>query len=322
MTEILDKINKILLYELSLNARQSETELAKKIRRSRETVRYRIAQLEKNKIITGYTSWINLSKLSYMSYRVFLKLSSTAEEQQKLIKAIRSHPNVYWVSKADGAWDLHVSFFAKSTIDFFEMEAKFFSDFSNLIIKKTVGSSVEIFVYPEKLFVPSEAKPISTIGKLGDVELDDLDKKVLSILFSNSRSTLVNIAKDTGVSVDIVRHRIKKLEKSGVLISSRAVIDFSKLGYDLYYSLLSFKVFSKDDESQILEFARKHPNVYGLSKIIAPWQVDLLIRAKNHHEYLGIIRELRSRFPNIRNVGTALLSEESSFPSKDTIMEL
>jgi len=322
MTEIIDKINKILLYELSSNARQSETDLAKKIRRSRETVRYRISQLEKNNIINGYTSWINLSKLSYLSYRVFLKLSSTAEEQKKLIAAIRSHPNVYWVSKADGAWDLHVSFFAKSNIDFFDMESKLFSEFPNLIIKKTVGSSVEIFTYPEKLFVPKDAKPISIIGKLGNVELDDLDKKVMFILFSNSRSTLVNIAKTAGVSVDVARHRIKKLEKLGVLVSSRAIIDFSKLGYDLYYSLLSFKVFTKDDESRILEFAQKHPNVYGLSKIIAPWQVDLLIRAKNHHEYLGITRELRSRFPNIRNVETALLSEESSFPSKDTIMNL
>ena len=74
MKEKLDKIDMRLLYELDCNARQSETALAKKVGRSRETVRYRIAQLEKREIITGYATWLNVSKLGYQAYKMYLKI--------------------------------------------------------------------------------------------------------------------------------------------------------------------------------------------------------------------------------------------------------
>ena len=59
----LDYYDKKILFELDKNARVTTSSLAKKIRKSKQFVDYRIKKLEQGKIILGYTSVIDYSKI-------------------------------------------------------------------------------------------------------------------------------------------------------------------------------------------------------------------------------------------------------------------
>ncbi|HID72814.1 TPA: winged helix-turn-helix transcriptional regulator [Candidatus Micrarchaeota archaeon] len=98
-----DNIDMRILYELDWNARQSDAELARKIRRSRETVRYRINQLEKRKIIKGYTTWINPSKLGYDVYKIYMKIKGSEAERKAFFDDMKSQNDVFWVGGGGGA---------------------------------------------------------------------------------------------------------------------------------------------------------------------------------------------------------------------------
>ena len=63
----LDQIDKRILFELEKNARINDSALAKIVKKSKDSVRYRIKKLEEQKIITGYRTWIDYSKLGYRS---------------------------------------------------------------------------------------------------------------------------------------------------------------------------------------------------------------------------------------------------------------
>ena len=61
----LDAIDKQIIFELDRNARIPETKLAKKVNRSKESVRYRIKKLQEEKILLGYRTWFDPSKLGF-----------------------------------------------------------------------------------------------------------------------------------------------------------------------------------------------------------------------------------------------------------------
>ena len=61
----LDLIDRKILLELDKNCRQPEKHIAKAVGRSRESVKYRIQQLEKKGIIDGYLTTINPNKFGY-----------------------------------------------------------------------------------------------------------------------------------------------------------------------------------------------------------------------------------------------------------------
>ena len=72
----LDLKDRKILYELDLNARQSDKEIAKKVGISREAVRYRIQKLIDEGYINYFITLLNTMKLGFYWYRTFFKFQS------------------------------------------------------------------------------------------------------------------------------------------------------------------------------------------------------------------------------------------------------
>ena len=60
----LDLLDRKILYQLDLNARQSNAQIARKVKTSKEVVNYRLKRLEKENYILGYHTRINFWKLA------------------------------------------------------------------------------------------------------------------------------------------------------------------------------------------------------------------------------------------------------------------
>jgi len=69
----LDTKDRKILYELDLNSRQSFSRLAKKVGLSKDAVRYRITSLEEQGVIQRFHTVINVSKLGFISFRIYMK---------------------------------------------------------------------------------------------------------------------------------------------------------------------------------------------------------------------------------------------------------
>ena len=64
-------------------------------------------------------------------------------------------------------------------------------------------------------------------------EIDDLDRKILSILMRNAKKPYTDIAKQLYVSGGTIHVRMKKLEDAGIVKGYNLAVDPSKLGYDI-----------------------------------------------------------------------------------------
>ena len=71
----LNEKDRKLLYQLDLNARQSNSQIGKRISLNKNTVNYRINKLIEDRVIMGFYTEINMYKLGYKTYRIFMELS-------------------------------------------------------------------------------------------------------------------------------------------------------------------------------------------------------------------------------------------------------
>jgi Lrp/AsnC family leucine-responsive transcriptional regulator len=69
--------------------------------------------------------------------------------------------------------------------------------------------------------------------KLGDTQLDDIDRRILAQLQEDCKAPLAQVGKRVGLSAPSVMERIRKMEEAGILRGYHALLDSRKVGLDV-----------------------------------------------------------------------------------------
>lgn len=64
-------------------------------------------------------------------------------------------------------------------------------------------------------------------------EIDELDRKILSLLMQNSKKPYTEIAKELFVSSGTIHVRMRKLEEAGIVRGYNLTVNYEELGYDV-----------------------------------------------------------------------------------------
>jgi len=72
--------------------------------------------------------------------------------------------------------------------------------------------------------------------------VEDIDRKILSLLCRNGRMSFTDLSRETGLSVSATHQRVRRLERRGVIRGYAAVIDPADAGLPLT-ALVSIKPF-------------------------------------------------------------------------------
>lgn len=111
----LDLLDKKLLFELSKNARNSLSAIAKKVRTSRDTAHYRITNLKKTGVLQGYRTVVDISKFGYSIVHLFLQLKRPSKDVfDELVKRLKMHNFVRAIIQFNGKYDLEIALVGKN----------------------------------------------------------------------------------------------------------------------------------------------------------------------------------------------------------------
>jgi Lrp/AsnC family leucine-responsive transcriptional regulator len=69
--------------------------------------------------------------------------------------------------------------------------------------------------------------------KLGDTQLDDIDRRILAQLQEDCKVPLAQVGKRVGLSAPSVMERIRRLEEAGIIRGYCALVDGRKVGLDV-----------------------------------------------------------------------------------------
>lgn len=313
----LDTYDKKILFALSQNSRTPYSQIGKKVGLSRDSIRYRIQRLTKNNVIQGYRTIIDITKLGYMNFHVFLQLNQPdPEAEKKLVEIFKAYPFVRAIIKFSGKYDFELAIIAKTVKDLDTILSQIITDcgetlqhYELLIITKSFAGKS----FPDNFYKSPEAKIIPKPAA-AEPKLDEKDHLLLSVMSNQADLPLYSVAKKVGLSSDAVKYRLRKLKESGVIVSYVPVINFEKLNYNVYAILLSIANFTPKKEATLKEFLSTNKDVLFGVKTFGKYNVLLYICTTNPDDLIKTTAELRGHFiGDVRDYETLINYEEYKY---------
>ena len=307
----LDVKDRKILYELDVNSRQTNAEIAKKVGLSKQVVGFRIKRLLKEKLIDFLYTGIDISKIGFTVHKNYLRLQNLDKGKEKeLINFLVNHPNVVWVASCDGKFDLAFGTWAKDMAFLDKTLTELNKEFGNYIAERQIATIIRGDYFIRDYLINKE-KPSpyreSFFGAVPDpIKMDKNDWEILVLLGKDSRITVVDISKEVKLSVDAIAKRIKKLEKSGVIKHYNIVPNKSKYPYLHYKVLIGFRNISEKGERSIKEYCRINPNIVYIVKSLGPWEFEIDIEVENTEKFRAIMMDIKTKFSEILKEYSAL----------------
>jgi len=299
----LDWKDKKILQELDLNARQSFSKIAKNTRISKQTLIYRVNNLIDKKIIKKFITFIDIQKLGYTFYDIFFKVKYCSKNEEKaIIDQIKKMSEVGWFVSSRGEWKVIVCVMAKSPKEFNKILERVLEVLSEKVL------SYEFFIvinasqlpyqkiyenYPEKIIKQTY------LGKKQDIELNNLDLKILNRLAKDARATKKEIADKTDSTIEQVRYSLKKLEKSGIIQAYKPLIDIKNIGYLWHIMLIQFHYCQEKRKQEFITFLKNQPQVFYIVNGVGNWGLMVEFHTKDFDELSNIQNLIRSKFEEI-----------------------
>lgn len=302
-----------VLYELDINSRQSYSQIGKKIKLPKTVVHYRINSLEKRGILKNTYAIINFTKLGFTQHKLYLKFHSLSMQREKeIISYLINKKNVVWVTSCRGKWDLAVTIIAKDIVEFDKILEEIINNFGKFIMDKDILLVSFSPLYSRNYLLQEKRKQeFLYMKKIENRKIEELDEKILKILANNSRIPILDIMNKLNLTRDVVSYRIKKMEKEGIILVYRALINLEKIDYHLYKIIFRLQNFSEKEETELISFCQSNKNIVQYMKLVGNWDVEIEAEIESEKKLYSIIDEIKNKFSNlIRDYEVLHITEE------------
>ena len=296
---LLKPLDKKLLAYLYHDSREPTTKIAKKLKISREQVSYRIKKFESEGIIKGHIPLLNYNRLGYSIINLILLKFNKQNYTQQFKNQIKKSKNRITTVETLSKYDLGILLIFKNEKQRNDYISEMLSFHSSEISEYLIIEPYYSEFYPLKFLGNIESPPrVFHEYKLKEYELDEKEKKILEVLNKDANSRIIDIAKQTGLSAELVVYKLKQLRKENVLLSTRAYFDMEKTGFFYSIILINFHNFSKQNQEKIRQFAGKCSYIDSLMFATGKPNCYIQIFHRDILELHKTLNQLREAFQN------------------------
>ncbi len=298
----IDLKDKKIIFELDKNSRASLSDIAKKVRLSKEVVFHRINHLVEEKIIRGFLTVPATYRLGLTGYKVYLKLTNASKETtDSLVEYLNKDPAVYWTGICKGKWDLIFGIWAVNVHDFFIVYNKMSDKFSKYIQEKELSITVENIQYNRRWLYSDGSRAVEfNFGeKESKIELDEKNRNILDMLNSNSRIKLIDIADKVKLNPKVVAYRIKEMEKDKIIRGYKIFLNSDLVGFNTYKAFVFFKNINEERKKEFIDYCKELPNLINTVVTFAPWDLEMMFETSEDKEYYKIMDDIKEKFSDI-----------------------
>lgn len=293
-----------LLAAIDLNAARSYSELGSSIKTSKETARNRLLALEHSGIISGYIAVINLTKLGYTAYGVYLQ---TKEDKQTKIDSfelvLEGVPQVFWTAELAGHYDYLIGILARNIAEFYQIFTRIEQQAGISFGDSSVSTRIQVSQFPRSYLKSFKARRSNRNLDFGaDFEpyrLDSYDREILLKLSENGRSSVSSISEGIGLSRTATDRRIKLLESEGIVKGYSAIIHPERYGFQIYRLLIKFSSKNQSYPARLFTFCKMIPFIVFFSVVVASWDLEVTCEVPDNQTLQNILRALRKEFKGV-----------------------
>ena len=298
----LKKQDLVILNALFQNCRLSNKEISKLAKITKETTAAKISTLEKENIIRGYGLKLDYDLLGFIEYNLFLRLKKVKKENfDELIKFLEGHKNVTWIGKAFGKFDLKIAILVKDHNDIRNFQSKLYSKFGESLDLLETLLLTDKYKAPTQTIIKNLTKediPIKHIRKNKikntlDIQIEKLDKQIMYELGQNARERLTKIGYDLDVSSEVVKYRLEKLKKAGIVKGFGVIIDGNKFEKVVCVILVNVNEEKMED---LKSFLKKHEFLTTYSQTIGPYNFNFTLSVNSIVDLYEELNNIRSEY--------------------------
>jgi len=115
--------------------------------------------------------------------------------------------------------------------------------------------------------------------------LDLKDRKILYELDMNCRQSNVKIGKKVGLSKEVVKYRIKRMQDEGIITYFWTAINTYKLGYEVIRIYISFQDVSSQIKDEIIHYFVNCKNAWAVISLAGEVDLDVILWVKDFNEF-------------------------------------
>lgn len=294
----LKEIDKKILAYIYHNSRDPATKIAKELKITREQVIYRINKLESEGIIKGYIPLINYNVLGYNNFVILFIKTRKNKQVREFRENLKQEKNRINTVELIGKFNLASVFIFKNEVERNESIGKILEENSDSVQDFLIIEPYLNEFYPLKSLGYKEKSKVFYEKTEDFYSLDEKEKKILNALNKDANIKIVDIAKKTNLSAELIVYKLKKLKEKGILVSTRAYFDLQKIGYHYTIIFINFLDFSKKNIEKLKEFARNNSLVDSLVLNFSKPNSYLQIFHKDMTDLHEFIENLESSFPD------------------------
>lgn len=142
------------------------------------------------------------------------------------------------------------------------------------------------------------------------MKLDQIDRKILSILIKDAKKPYSEIASMIHVSGGTVHVRMKKLEKLGIVTGAHLVIDHAKLGYDIT-AFLGIYLDKSSLYSEVSEAMSSIPEIVAAHYTTGSYSIFAKIICRDTNHLRTVLHDKLQKISGIQRTETFISLEES-----------
>ncbi len=291
-----------MLHALDFHARDSFSQIAKRLKLSKQRVAYRIKKLEEEGIIQGYYADIDPSKIGLTIYLLYFRFRHiSAQKEREMIAHLNKASRVSVNASTQGKWNHSIAIFARDIYDFREQYDNIMKDYERFVEKKMLTIITEFWYYPlNYLIAPASitSKCVSMKGPIEESKIDSKDEIILKALAENARIPLLELSKKTGLVPQAIGARIKRLERDGVILAYRLMINQEKLG-KLHYRVFFFLGNDATRQKAFQLFLASQGEVVSITRTLGYCELEARIVVDGLHGFYSFIEKLKDKFSDI-----------------------
>ena len=143
-----------------------------------------------------------------------------------------------------------------------------------------------------------------------NLEIDNVDREIISILMEDAKTPYSEIAKRILVSGGTIHVRMKKLEYMGIIQGSTLVINAAKLGYDLT-AYLGVYLEKGSIYNAVIKELKKIPQIVEAHYTTGVYSIFLKLICRNTKDLRDVLNDKIQAIEGIQRTETILSLEES-----------
>lgn len=143
----------------------------------------------------------------------------------------------------------------------------------------------------------------------GSIKIDGIDKEILRFLMADAKKTILEIAKNIGISGASVHQRLRKLEASGVIIGSKCIVNAKALNYNTmaYIGIYLDKAMSNPSAVSAL---KKIPEVLECHYTTGNWSILIKVLCKDNEHLMRLLNKEIQQIKGVSRTETFISLEQ------------